>query len=275
MAYSLLWLPEILLDAGLKVALVPGWEDRGHGDMADVFGVLCHHTATPATARGNYPTLDIIVKGRKDDHGRVELAGPLAQLGLGRDGTFYVIAAGKCYHAGAGIWKEVVNGNANLIGIEAENSGSFHDPWPEVQVDAYARGVAAILKHVGQPVDYCAGHKEYALPRGRKDDPSFDMVRFRSRVGMLLAPGAPPPPLIPRVEPAPAAGKAPRPTLRRTDNGAVNDLVKQVQQELGIDADGIFGPGTEAAVRAFQRQHGMVPDGIVGPKTWKALDEQQ
>jgi peptidoglycan hydrolase-like protein with peptidoglycan-binding domain len=41
---------------------------------------------------------------------------------------------------------------------------------------------------------------------------------------------------------------------------------------LGIFADGVFGGGTEAVVRAFQREHQMVPDGIVGPKTWTALD---
>jgi peptidoglycan hydrolase-like protein with peptidoglycan-binding domain len=41
-------------------------------------------------------------------------------------------------------------------------------------------------------------------------------------------------------------------------------LTKQVQAKLGVRADGGFGPGTEAAVRAFQRRHNLVPDGIVG-----------
>jgi peptidoglycan hydrolase-like protein with peptidoglycan-binding domain len=36
-------------------------------------------------------------------------------------------------------------------------------------------------------------------------------------------------------------------------------------------ADGVFGPGTEAAVRAFQRTQGLVPDGIIGPKSWGLL----
>jgi peptidoglycan L-alanyl-D-glutamate endopeptidase CwlK len=35
--------------------------------------------------------------------------------------------------------------------------------------------------------------------------------------------------------------------------------------------DGVFGPGTEAAVIAFQRSEGLVPDGVVGQLTARAL----
>jgi peptidoglycan hydrolase-like protein with peptidoglycan-binding domain len=262
MAFSLIWLPHVLKQAGLKVAVVPGWEERGRADMGRIAGVICHHTAGPR--QGNMPSLKIITEGRAD------LPGPLSQLGLGRDGTFYVIAAGRSNHAGAGTWNGVSNGNANFIGIEAENTGLANDfPWPAVQLDAYQRGVAAILRHLQIGPEACCGHREYALPSGRKPDPSLDMPTFRSTVAAILSGTAPPPVLIPAVEPAPAAGGTGRPTLRRGSSG---EDVKMVQRKLGVEQAGVFGPQTEAAVRAFQRDRGMVPDGIVGPKTWAALD---
>ena len=258
MIYKLTWLSGALKGAGLKVAEVPGWESRGRAEMGDPVGVLCHHTAGPKD--GNMPSLKTLIEGRSD------LPGPLSQLGLGRDGTYYVIGAGRCNHAGAGQWMGET-GNSRFIGIEAENTGKPDDPWPPVQMDAYQRGVAAILKHLGLPAACCAGHKEYAP--NRKPDPTFDMVAFRAEVNAILLGTAPPPVLIPAVTPAVQPGDDPRPTLRRGDTGK---FVKVLQAKLNAQVDGFFGPVTEAAVRVFQRDRGLVPDGIVGPKSWAVLD---
>jgi hypothetical protein len=43
MAFSLTWLPQVLLNAGLKVAEQPGWRTRGRGDVGTIKGVICHH----------------------------------------------------------------------------------------------------------------------------------------------------------------------------------------------------------------------------------------
>jgi hypothetical protein len=178
MTFSLTWLPQVLTSAGLKVIETPGWQTRGHGDIGEIKGVLCHHTN--GARQGKMPTLDTLINGRPD------LAGPLSQLGLGRDGTYYIVCAGKGWHAGAGSWQGVTDGNGHLIGIEGENVGDASDPWPDVQMDAYRRGVAAILKHIGAKPIMCAGHREYALPAGRKDDPNFDMNKFRADVAAIM-----------------------------------------------------------------------------------------
>jgi len=260
MAFSLTWLPDALKGAGLKVAAVDGWEIRGRGDVGRTMGVLCHHTA--GSKNGNMPSLDVLI------HGRADLNGPLAQLGLGRDGTYYVIAAGRCNHAGVGSWRGTTSGNTNFIGIEAENTGLPNDnPWPAIQIDAYHRGVAAILEHAGLTEANCAGHKEFAPTR--KTDPTLDMLAFRASVAAIMAGTAPTPVLIPATEPPHPDGAPGRKTLRR---GSQGKQVELLQKRLGLLVDGDFGPRTEAAVREFQRKQRIVPDGIVGPKTWAAMD---
>ncbi len=66
--------------------------------------------------------------------------------------------------------------------------------------------------------------------------------------------------------------------------GSTGDKVRQMQEQLlvisdaypaipKIDADGIFGPATEAAVRKFQLIFGLPVTGIVDYKTWYKISE--
>jgi len=65
----------------------------------------------------------------------------------------------------------------------------------------------------------------------------------------------------------------PFPLVKRpTDRFPVRPL-QQLLRARGqtVAVDGIFGPQTEAAVRAFQSSRGLAADGIVGPQTWGRL----
>ena len=163
--------------AGIEVTLVPGWEGRGRpGDFVPR-GLVCHHTATNRNAPGDYPSLGIVRDGRPD------LAGPLAQFGLGRTGRVLVIAAGKSNHAGPGGFNGL-SGNSTVWGIEAENDGTGGEPWPAAQIEAYHRLSAALARHTGFGVASICGHKEWTP---EKIDPlGIDMDDFRAAVAQLL-----------------------------------------------------------------------------------------
>lgn len=53
--------------------------------------------------------------------------------------------------------------------------------------------------------------------------------------------------------------------------GSKGKEVKELQEFLGLNTDGDFGPKTDAAVKKWQKKNGLTPDGIVGPKTWNAM----
>ena len=57
--------------------------------------------------------------------------------------------------------------------------------------------------------------------------------------------------------------------------GAKNNYVKVAQALLGIEVDGKFGAGTEAAVIAFQEKKDLEADGVIGAITWSALFKQE
>lgn len=186
-------MPEILRKHGLKVVEVPGWKTRGRpasiGEFAPV-GVLCHYTATGKNWTDKR-VVDLLVEGRSD------LPGPLSQFGLGRDGTVYLVASGRCNHGGpARASGSVAGGDGNklYIGIEAFNAGG-DDPWPKVQYDAYVLLCAILsLEVTKNSAQTVRGHRETS--KTGKPDPQFSMAKFRSQVAekmvALVSPTTPP-----------------------------------------------------------------------------------
>lgn len=176
-------LAKLLRSHGLKVVVVPGWYKRGRPASAGGFnpvGVLCHHTATKKTSKIG-AVISLLVNGRSD------LPGPLCQIGLGRDGTVYLIAAGRGNHAGAAKASGTVaagDGNELYIGVEAFNDG-LGEPWPQIQMDAYELLCAVLSLFVTQnSANTVRGHKETSVTG--KIDPTFSMDNFRTAVGVLM-----------------------------------------------------------------------------------------
>ncbi|MFC5992964.1 N-acetylmuramoyl-L-alanine amidase [Pseudonocardia hispaniensis] len=179
MGVRALWLADAARLTGYPVLEVAGWRTRGHGDFRLLEGVVLHHTADGPT--GNYPSFGVV------RYGRAGLRGPLANLGLARDGTILVFASGVAWHAGPSRWAGFTDLNDEFLGIEAESRGTVDD-WTPAQRDAYPRLVAALLYFLRRPASRACGHLECAVPAGRKIDPAFwDLGALRRQVDWMLA----------------------------------------------------------------------------------------
>jgi len=62
--------------------------------------------------------------------------------------------------------------------------------------------------------------------------------------------------------------------LKIGSQGKHVEVVQAMLEFNGADLsaiDGIFGTGTDAAVKAYQKKHGLTPDGIIGQGTWRQI----
>lgn len=121
------WIADDLRAAGLTVHEVEGWKNRGRpastGSHDPSDGVTKHHTASTSSASNPHPTLKTLIQGRSD------LPGPLAHVSVDYNGDVWVIAAGRCNHAGltnkpmAGV-PAGSDGNAHFLGNEIDTNGT-------------------------------------------------------------------------------------------------------------------------------------------------------
>jgi murein DD-endopeptidase MepM/ murein hydrolase activator NlpD len=97
---------------------------------------------------------------------------------------------------------------------------------------------------------------------------NIDYEAFRGAPTSAIA-ASPAAPAKPSVAPAKGSRAYPGRWLRRGEPASPDILY--LQNKLGVNPPGPFGPLTHAAVVAFQRKHGLLADGIVGPLTWSKL----
>lgn len=218
------WIADALRAEGVRVQEYPRWKERGSATF-NPRGVICHHTAGPA--RGDAPSLDVCINGRRD------LPGPLCQIVLARSGTAHVIASGRANHAGLGGWRGL-EGNTSVLGIEAENTGAG-EPWPPVQYDAYVRCVAALCRRGQIPVGMVCGHKEWA-PKRKIDPAGIDMAKFRADVLARLGDVLPAPTTPQELTVADVAALMKKLDQLAAQQAATDLRVQRLEQDL-IDGD--------------------------------------
>ena len=175
-AFPLTWMAAAFRKNGLHVREVSGWKTRGRPFSFAPRGVVFHHTASSKQS-GAAPSLAICV------HGRSDLPGPLCHVMVGRDGTVYVVAAGRANHAGlGGHWRNIPQDSANsyLAGVEVENDGRG-EPWNEKQLAVCDVVFATLLVGLRRRESWLCGHKEWA-PTRKIDPAKIDMNKYRRRV---------------------------------------------------------------------------------------------
>lgn len=203
-----------LVDAGLTVQLVPGWDDPAIGKYGSGWspsGVVLHHTANSG-APGDAPSLAWVVHNK---YAPVRAC----HLLIARSGLVHLVYALGCYHAGMGGPMKVAGtsipkdaGNRYLYGIEVESKGTdpsvtagAHeaDGFTPAQVEATARAAAALVRLLGRDESAVIRHRDWAPHR--KSDVLQPLPWWRAQVSAHLAAPHPPPlpPTIPPTHPVP------------------------------------------------------------------------
>ncbi|RKG77617.1 N-acetylmuramoyl-L-alanine amidase [Corallococcus exercitus] len=142
---------------------------------ADIDTIVLHHTGT------NNGAGDMAWMRNPDS--KVS-----ANYMLDRDGKIYQLVGDskRAWHAGKselhGVPTDV---NARSIGIEIVNDGSGKTAFTDAQYKALTQLVGYLKQEYKVPANNILGHKDVAVPKGRKDDPAanFDWARLRKGIG--------------------------------------------------------------------------------------------
>lgn len=140
----------------------------------DIDAIVLHHTASNNGARD--------VAYLRNPASRVS-----AHYTVDRDGTIYQLVGDekRAWHAGEGALNGVpTDVNGRSIGIEIVNDGSGRTPFTDAQYRSLTQLVGYMRQRYDVPMRNIVGHKDVALPYGRKTDPApnFDWNRLRSAV---------------------------------------------------------------------------------------------
>lgn len=174
------WMADEFRAAGLTVIETDGWENRGRpastGHYDPDEGVTNHHTASTTSPSNPAPTIRLLIVGRPD------LPGPLAPWSVDYLGRVWIIAAGRCNHAGR-VGKPVpgayvgADGNAIFMGDEIDTNGT--QTMPPAQRHAVAVTNAVYLRHFGHDPERVHRHQDIS-DTGKWDLGSLTTTQLRA-----------------------------------------------------------------------------------------------
>ncbi|WP_086705585.1 N-acetylmuramoyl-L-alanine amidase [Streptomyces antimycoticus] len=282
---------------GVRVQEHGNWRTHNRntkGPWGSVHGVMIHHTVTKGTAN----TVAIVRDGYSS------LPGPLCHGMIAKDGIVHLVGYGRANHAGLGdpdVLSAViaerrpptddeatVDGNRAFYGFECENLGDGKDAWPEAQIEAIVRVIAAICREHGWGARSALRHLDWQPGKVDPRGPGMDWDSVLTAVAKRL--GSKPP-----TTPLPSPTK-PSVSLRELIEAAEHDpsakgtpvtysgtrIVEAALVNEGLLAktylDGHYGTATKNAMSAWQERcgyHGREPgqsaDGIPGKTTLTKL----
>ncbi|MFN8671698.1 MAG: N-acetylmuramoyl-L-alanine amidase [Candidatus Sericytochromatia bacterium] len=136
--------------------------------------IVLHHTAPfSSLAKVGYFFQD--VNSRVSAHFTVGKEGLIIQSVDEKD---------RAWHAGPSTWLGEWNVNDYSLGIEILNDGDSKDPFTEPQYNAVVKLVSYLMKKYNIPISKVVGHRDIAIPMGRKIDPAdnFDWKLVKSKI---------------------------------------------------------------------------------------------
>lgn len=178
----------------------------------------------------------------------------------------------------------------NALGIQLEHAGfasltaeQWHDDYSQAMLHLSAELAASIAHRYAVPVVWLSVED---LVGGRRGFTSHANISNAFQMSTHQDPGAHFPreeylrmvqaALDASVQPPGSSNAVPDRVLRLGVPPMRGEDVRAVQEALvkhgfALAVDGIYGPLTAQAVRAFQRGNGLSPDSVVGPLTWRTL----
>jgi len=220
------------------------------GDSHDPYRATIHHTAGSSGGGDPAAVMRQMQAYHIDNNGWCDL------------GYHFVVSYGGTVFQGrsseARTGAHVGGHNTGNVGISL--MGNFETmPLEDAQLDGAASILGWVADTYGIPLsrEFVKGHREYS---GHTSN-ACPGLSVMNRFGELLTR---------------AGGSACTRTWKAVQRGQSGSIVRAVQHLLrargySLSADGVFGSGTEGAVRSFQSSRDLTADGVVGPKTWEAL----